>query len=1391
MKHGFWTWVATGLLGVLASTGWAFDSPYSPRIVKDLYTDTTDAIYSFGNVMHQTDSYVFFAGPRGVWRSDGTAEGTICLTDLYAKDFVSLGNLVLFAGSDTEHGFELWKSDGTPEGTHLVKDINPGSANGLSSTTSNTFYVLDGVAYFLAFDGALGYELWKSDGTETGTVLVKDILPGIDGSGISQVLVANGMLFFSASNGSDGRQLWKSDGTEAGTCMIKPISISAANPLHVTNFNGILYFSLVDEGNNGRNLWRSDGSEDGTYQVKDLAPEGSTADLGDFIVWAETLFFAASDGVNGVELWKTDGTETGTVLVKDIAPGTAGSNPEMFTAHSDTLFFIANNGTNGRELWKTDGTEAGTALIKDIRTGSVGAGAANFVNTEEAIYFRAADDSHGSELWRSDGTAEGTFMVKDICPGVTSSTPSSLFPLGGSVFFSANDGSHATELWRTDGTEAGTQLVKDIKKNGSSETANFRQLGGMLLFSACDNTHGRELWRSDGTEAGTVMVVDAASWPTLSSNPTQITCAGQYVYFTIDNYTDLWRTDGTEQNTTLVRPFARSSVRNLTNKNGTLFFAADDTTHGAELWKTDGANESTVMVKDILSGSTGSKPDSFGFVNDRIFFRADGLGGGDFEPWISDGTAEGTFRLKDTINGGTGGMFYDNPPKLIGSRLFFCSAYSGTALWATDGTTDGTVVFCDPVPGDFSYPENFTEFNGKIALTAQNRTQGTELWLSDGTSAGSGLLKDIYLGDMSSSPDYLQTMGNSLYFAATQQESGREFWITDGTEAGTVLLKDILPGPSSSTPKEITLYHDALYFSAADGVHGIELWRSDGTAEGTSLLVDIAPGETSSSPKNLFIFDDLLFFAANDAERGEELWMSDGTANGTLLAADIYPGPKGSAPRLFVAANGALYFNATNDLYGTELWIMDSADTPPNVESSAPNGASPSNANIVEFLVTFNKPVTGVDIEDFAVYAEGIEGAIITSVSEDTGFTRIVSVTTGAGNGSLRLDVLDDDSIVNSTGYPLGGTGLGNGMFTKGDPYIIDHIVPMITVLPLLTNDSTPPLTGTVDDAEADVTVTLLGVVYTAAILSDGIWRVDDDILSSLPEGVYDIQAAATDKAGNVGYDETLDELRIDTTPPVITLHGTEAMTLPVFEAYEEQGASATDNFDEEIIISILGEVDSQHLGTCVLTYIARDTAGNDAVPVQRIVNVADATPPEITVLGTDTVTLTQGAPYEDDGAEAYDNYDGDVSLQIVTDGLPIDTSVVGNYTIRYNVADSSGNQAIERTRVVNVTPSAHSADQNGDGVINLTELLRVIQFFNVSGYHCAPSPEDTEDGYLPGVAEAHDCIPHGSDYNLQDWKISLTELLRLIQFFNTGGYHPCPEADPPTEDGFCIGLQP
>lgn len=94
-----------------------------------------------------------------------------------------------------------------------------------------------------------------------------------------------------------------------------------------------------------------------------------------------------------------------------------------------------------------------------------------------------------------------------------------------------------------------------------------------------------------------------------------------------------------------------------------------------------------------------------------------------------------------------------------------------------------------------------------------------------------------------------------------------------------------------------------------------------------------------------------------------------------------------------------------------------------------------------------------------------------------------------------------------------------------------------------------------------------------------------------------------------------------------------------------------------------------------------------------------------------------------------------------------------------------------------------HAADIDADLRIALSELLRVMQVFNASSFHC---DDTSEDGYALGEG-LRTCSPHSSDYAPQDWSVNLSELLRLIQFYNSGACTPC-AAPELSEDGYCFG---
>ena len=177
------------------------------------------------------------------------------------------------------------------------------------------------------------------------------------------------------------------------------------------------------------------------------------------------------------------------------------------------------------------------------------------------------------------------------------------------------------------------------------------------------------------------------------------------------------------------------------------------------------------------------------------------------------------------------------------------------------------------------------------------------------------------------------------------------------------------------------------------------------------------------------------------------------------------------------------------------------------------------------------------------------------------------------------------------------------------------------------------------------------------------------------------------DSSGNAASEVTRTVNVTDTTAPVITLVGDAQITVEVGSTYTDLGATASDNYDGDITADIVtvNNVDTSVIGSYTVTYNVTDDAGNAATEVTRTVNVTDTTVPVITLVGDAEITVEVGSTYTDLGATASDNYDGDITADIVTVNN-VDTSVIGSYTVTYNVTDSSGNAASEVTRTVNVT---------------------------------------------------------------------------------------------------------
>ncbi|OIR20220.1 MAG: hypothetical protein BEU01_01855 [Marine Group III euryarchaeote CG-Epi4] len=346
-----------------------------------------------------------------------------------------------FEGS-ADFGEELWTSDyyGNAE---MLKDINTGEADSYPWFMGQT----EDLLFFRATTSINGYELWVTDGTESGTNMVKDIDPGTNSGfyGYYGFHYFNDKFYFGANNGTTGEELWATDGTENGTYLVKEIRGEDSNgnnygssPNSFTTIGDTMYF-IANDGEHGSEPWMTDGTANGTRMLKDIREEDSNGNnYGStycyyhcFFEFGDKLWFNADDGTHGRELWYTDGTEAGTLMFSDIRDGSSGSNPNIYFNTEDYFYFVAHDGDSYR-LFMTDGKQM--IMDLDVHSSNIYISGTPVMYDGE-FYMSLRTQPTGYELWKSDGTPEGTVMVHEFWSGTTSGDPQNLMVVNNNLLF--------------------------------------------------------------------------------------------------------------------------------------------------------------------------------------------------------------------------------------------------------------------------------------------------------------------------------------------------------------------------------------------------------------------------------------------------------------------------------------------------------------------------------------------------------------------------------------------------------------------------------------------------------------------------------------------------------------------------------------------------------------------------------------------------------------------------------------------------------------------------------------------------------------------------------------------------------------------------------------------
>jgi ELWxxDGT repeat protein len=299
----------------------------------------------------------------------------------------NVNGTLFFAATDGVHGRELWKSDGTEAGTALVRDIHP-SGNGLGYFGVDVVEAIGDHLYFSADDGVSGFELWRTDGTEAGTVRLRDVRPGDASSNPSWLASVNGRLYFVAN----GNELWTSNGEPQGTVLVRSglPGFDRGAPQQLAGVDGSLYFSTANQYG-GTHLWKLPPNSSTPEIVKTFATDNRVFPPYELTNVQGVLYLVADDGASGVEIWKSDGTEAGTVVMTDVNSPHVGVLLTSLHGVGSALYFSVGY---SNQLWKLDGSTLSTATVS---TGHVEESMYAF----NRLYVVASSEAEGTELFSS------------------------------------------------------------------------------------------------------------------------------------------------------------------------------------------------------------------------------------------------------------------------------------------------------------------------------------------------------------------------------------------------------------------------------------------------------------------------------------------------------------------------------------------------------------------------------------------------------------------------------------------------------------------------------------------------------------------------------------------------------------------------------------------------------------------------------------------------------------------------------------------------------------------------------------------------------------------------------------------------------------------------------
>lgn len=387
--------------------------------------------------------YFFGLGPEtdykvNLYETDGTEAGTKKITTSgisplvpYGRQtevFTEFNNELYFVGNDMVNGYELWKTDGTAAGTVMVKEINPAKGMFDSKSEISQLTVMGNNLYFFANETTDedSLQIWKTNGTAAGTERI--VSYKISNTETVNSLTATSTHIYYTYN-KNGTSIYKSDGTTAGTSVF----LANCDPYHLTELNGELLFQTTTTSPTVSHLCITSNDAQGYTILKDADPGVIDVSVNSTYympmnVVAGKLYFKISVTGPATELWQTDGTLAGTTLIKTLTQADGYLANQQFVKHQDEVYFITSTTSAPTKYFlnKTDGTAAGTVKLSTTGVSDVN----NLTSVEKVLFFTSDDKQFGDfdeELWKfgndttsgGGGGSTGLFETAAINDGFT------------------------------------------------------------------------------------------------------------------------------------------------------------------------------------------------------------------------------------------------------------------------------------------------------------------------------------------------------------------------------------------------------------------------------------------------------------------------------------------------------------------------------------------------------------------------------------------------------------------------------------------------------------------------------------------------------------------------------------------------------------------------------------------------------------------------------------------------------------------------------------------------------------------------------------------------------------------------------------------------------------